>query len=86
MSSDNAKSYQAGDEVLVGDTTITLCSRKASHGIRWTWLDRTADLFGEGYKSTPELAIADAAQTLGAPSCRHGRPTTIFCITCHDGE
>ena len=78
--------YQAGDEIVVGDATITLCSRKGNSGIRWTWLDRDADVMGEGYKATPELAIADAAQTLGAPTCRHGWPATMFCTRCHDGQ
>lgn len=86
MNSENAVTYQPGDEILIGDATITLCSRDGRHGIRWTWLDRNADIMGEGYKATPELAIADAARTLNAPTCRHGWPTSAFCPTCHDQE
>lgn len=82
----NDTTYQAGDEILIGDATITLTNRKGSAGIRWTWVDRMADMMGEGYKATPELAIADAAATLAAPVCRHGWPTNMFCTKCHDGE
>lgn len=86
MTSENSITYQAGDEIIIGNATITLCARKGSNGIRWTWLDRDADIMGESYKATPELAIAHATKTLSAPACRHGWPTAIFCPACHDQE
>lgn len=78
--------YQAGSEVQIGDATIVITSRKGSHGIRYSWFDRAADIGGEGYKATPELAVADATKTLNAPTCRHGWPVTKFCPSCHDTE
>jgi len=88
MSSENSTTYQGGDEIRIGDATITLCARKSSDGThtRWTWLDRAADIMGEVSKRTPEDAIAHAAKTLNAPACRHGWPITIFCPACHDQE
>lgn len=78
--------YQAGDEVQIGDTTITLAARKGRNGVRWSWVIPHIDEGGDTYRATSEDAIADAARTLGAPTCRHGQPTTLFCIPCHDSE
>lgn len=74
--------YSAGDEVKVGDTTITLTSRKGSKGIRWSWVIRWIDEGGEGYQATPEEAIANAVKTLNSPPCSHGERG--WCVTCHD--
>jgi len=81
-----SKTYQAGDEIDINGTTVTLAARKGRNGIRWTWVIRTIDLGGESYLATPEEAIADAARTLNAPECRHGEPVVLFCVKCHDQE
>lgn len=78
--------YEAGSEVQIGDVTITLGSRKGSHGIRWSWRDRAADIGSDGYYDTPELAIENATRTLNAPTCRHGLPNNKFCVGCHDTD
>lgn len=78
------ENYRGGDEITISGVTITLTSRKGSHGVRWSWRDRLADIEGQSYHGTPQEAIADAERTLAAPSCRHGFPTTQFCPNCHD--
>lgn len=78
--------HQDGDEIRIGDDTIALHARKGSNGIRWGWYCEAVGVGGEGYKATPELAIADATATLAGPECRHGTPAGQFCPTCHDTE
>lgn len=77
-------SYQAGDQVDIGGAVITLCRRKGSTGIRWTWMFPATDLMGQTYQPTPEAAIADARRAMNTPECTHGE--IGFCATCHDGS
>jgi hypothetical protein len=75
-------SYQGGDQIDIDGATITLCRRKSSAGIRWTWAIPSTGLMGEMYHATPEAAIAHARKTMDSPECAHGEQG--FCITCHD--
>jgi hypothetical protein len=82
-------SYQAGDELQINDTTITLVHRSgfSSASTRWNWMIDGGALgteVGEIWYPTAEEAIDNAQRTLGAPQCRHGQPTTQFCVDCHD--
>lgn len=74
--------YQGGDQIDIGGATITLCRRKGSTGIRWTWAIEATDEGGTAYRATPQEAIADAIKTMNAPACRHGEHG--WCPTCHD--
>lgn len=75
--------YQAGDQIDIGAAApITLCRRKGSNGVRWTWAIPSTDEMGQTYLTTPEAAIADAIKTMNAPECRHGE--SGFCPDCHD--
>lgn len=77
--------YQAGDQVDIGAASpITLCRRKGSHGVRWSWMVPATDLMGQTYLPTPEAAIADAIRAMNAPECRHGE--SGWCPTCHDAS
>lgn len=78
----NETTYQAGDQIDIGDATITLGCRKGNTGIRWTWIVPSTDLSGEAYWPTPEAAIADAHKTMNTPECRHGEQG--WCPRCHD--
>jgi hypothetical protein len=77
-------SHQGGDQIDIGGATITLCRRKGSTGIRWTWAIPSTDLMGEIYHATPEAAIAHARKTMNSPECAHGGRG--FCPTCHDAS
>lgn len=77
--------YQGGDEITIADgVTITLSQRRGPRGIRWSWTIPATDEGGQGYKTTPEDAIADAVKTMNAPECRHGERG--WCPNCHDAS
>lgn len=81
----NGTTYQGGDQIDIGaGDTITLCARRGSNGTRWTWAIPATDEMGQGYKATPEEAIADAIKTKNSPECRHGERG--WCPTCHDAS
>ena len=73
-----------GTRITIDDYQVTIAARKGSNGVRWGWYCSAIGLGGEGTKATPELAVIDAQQALGAAECGHGIPATQFCHTCHD--
>lgn len=81
--------YQAGDEIYIDGTVIILCRRKGSAGIRWSWMAPALDSGSEAYQTTPEAAIENARQNLGA-RCACGQLATMTaatvrtCINCYD--
>jgi len=79
-------SYSDQDQITIDGQTVTLHTRKGSHGIRWGWFCHNLDLGSEGSRATAELAVADATATLTGPECRHGVPTTQFCPSCNDRQ
>jgi hypothetical protein len=66
------QTYQAGDEIDINGTVITLGRRKGTTGIRWTWIASDLDVTGTAYYSTPEDAIDNARRALGAERCTCG--------------
>jgi hypothetical protein len=81
--------YQPGDEIDINGTTITLCRRKGSTGVRWTWMIPAIDVTGEAYQTSPEAAIEHARKTFD-DLCACGDPATMTastrrtCANCYD--
>jgi len=75
-------SCQGGEQIDIDGVAVTLCRRKGSTGVRWSWAIQSTDEMGQTYQATPEAAIADACKAMNSPECRHGERG--FCPSCHD--
>jgi len=85
--------YQPGDEIKVGEVTITLARRGSFRNAaaqRWSWYIAGTDYYSECGTPTADEAVDDAYRTLNGPRCSCGEPATMTaatkpsCPRCYD--